>query len=416
MWSSARKNVLLNVAVTATKIPDFNGDGEAARGGPYLLYNPTTLATAIWHMNGSQILSKVTGADFTSPQLGRWWRREISTATAGSTWRSFTGQSSRQIVVWYMNDATRIAVMAPVRCSRPDGHRRRSPTSTATASRICCSSTPAPGRLKIWHLNGVTFVSEGVGPTLPSGWTVAAANDFNADGSPDYVAFSILQIIRQRIWTMNNNTFCQCPDLKDRIAGLYIVEGLEDFNGDGHPDFLLYKAATLQTGELGTSTPTTTSMPAVRRACRRAGRLLRTDIVAGFSEPARPTGLSQPGYSPSSRFGGKPPPCPVWPQSDRVRRMITRPITPLARRTCSSSSSRRSESGRFHSESEVVAEALSVNLQFHEEIRRAKFAELKAKIQTGIDQLDRGETVEFSTWKSFRLTRMPNTPPADAAN
>lgn len=52
------------------------------------------------------------------------------------------------------------------------------------------------------------------------------------------------------------------------------------------------------------------------------------------------------------------------------------------------------KSGRFLSESEVVAAALS-EFQVHEEIRRAKFSELKAKIQVGIEQLDRGETVEF---------------------
>ena len=33
--------------------------------------------------------------------------------------------------------------------------------------------------------------------------------------------------------------------------------------------------------------------------------------------------------------------------------------------------------------------------QVHEEIRRARFAELKAKIQIGIEQLDCGETAEF---------------------
>jgi antitoxin ParD1/3/4 len=53
------------------------------------------------------------------------------------------------------------------------------------------------------------------------------------------------------------------------------------------------------------------------------------------------------------------------------------------------------KSGRFVSESEVVAAALS-EFQVREEIRRVKFAELKAKIQVGIEQLDRGETVEFN--------------------
>ncbi len=52
------------------------------------------------------------------------------------------------------------------------------------------------------------------------------------------------------------------------------------------------------------------------------------------------------------------------------------------------------KSGRYLSESEVVAEALS-EFQVHEAIRREKFAELKAKIQVGIEQLDRGETVQF---------------------
>lgn len=51
----------------------------------------------------------------------------------------------------------------------------------------------------------------------------------------------------------------------------------------------------------------------------------------------------------------------------------------------------------------MVAEALS-EFRVHEEIRRAKFAELKAKIQVGIDELDRGGTVEFSL-ESFLAAR-----------
>jgi len=53
------------------------------------------------------------------------------------------------------------------------------------------------------------------------------------------------------------------------------------------------------------------------------------------------------------------------------------------------------KSGRFFSESEVVAEALS-ELKVREAIRREKIAELRAKVQVGIDQADRGEFVEFT--------------------
>lgn len=53
------------------------------------------------------------------------------------------------------------------------------------------------------------------------------------------------------------------------------------------------------------------------------------------------------------------------------------------------------KSGRYLSESEVVAEALS-DFRVREAIRRAKLDELRAKVQIGIEQADRGDFVEFS--------------------
>lgn len=76
-----------------------------------------------------------------------------------------------------------------------------------------------------------------------------------------------------------------------------------------------------------------------------------------------------------------------------MKGMTTRPIT--LRDEHENLIQEALKSGRFLSESEVVAEALS-EFQVHEEIRRVKFAELKGKIRVGIDQLDRGETVEFN--------------------
>jgi antitoxin ParD1/3/4 len=53
------------------------------------------------------------------------------------------------------------------------------------------------------------------------------------------------------------------------------------------------------------------------------------------------------------------------------------------------------KSGRYLSESEVVAEALT-ELKVREEVRAHKLAGLRAKVQIGIDQADRGEFVEFT--------------------
>lgn len=52
------------------------------------------------------------------------------------------------------------------------------------------------------------------------------------------------------------------------------------------------------------------------------------------------------------------------------------------------------KSGVYITKSEVVARALEL-LKNREEIRKAHRMELKKEIQKGIDQLERGETVEF---------------------
>jgi antitoxin ParD1/3/4 len=56
---------------------------------------------------------------------------------------------------------------------------------------------------------------------------------------------------------------------------------------------------------------------------------------------------------------------------------------------------RAMEEGRYVSESEAVADALS-ELRAREELRQARLGELREKIAAGIAQLDRGEGAEWS--------------------
>jgi len=53
------------------------------------------------------------------------------------------------------------------------------------------------------------------------------------------------------------------------------------------------------------------------------------------------------------------------------------------------------KSGRFSSESEVVAEALA-EFRVRDAIRLTKLEEFRAKIRAGVEEAERGEFVEFS--------------------
>jgi FG-GAP-like repeat len=58
----------------------------------------------------------------------------------------------------------------------------------------------------IWYLSGSTFIGGAYGPTLPSGWALAATKDFNGNGKPDYLLYNAAT--RQTaIWYLNNNVF-----------------------------------------------------------------------------------------------------------------------------------------------------------------------------------------------------------------
>jgi hypothetical protein len=94
-------------------------------------------------------------------------------------------------------------------------------------------------------LSGVTLVSGEFGPTLPAGWSLIGTADFNGDGKPDYLLYRA-STGQTAIWYMNNNVFVSGA-YGPTIASGYQLQGTADFNGDGKPDYLLYNPSTRQT-------------------------------------------------------------------------------------------------------------------------------------------------------------------------
>ena len=53
-------------------------------------------------------------------------------------------------------------------------------------------------------MNNNVHISGNNGPAVPTGWSVVAVQDFNGDGHPDYLLFN--EATRATvIWYMNNN-------------------------------------------------------------------------------------------------------------------------------------------------------------------------------------------------------------------
>jgi VCBS repeat protein/PQQ enzyme-like repeat protein len=117
---------------------------------------------------------------------------------------------------------------------------------------------PRTGQTVIGYLSGPTptVIGAALGPTLPSGWALVATADFNGDGHPDWV-------IRHAATGQTAILYMNNKDVIDFAFGPPIpngwsLAGVADFDGDGHPDYALFIPRTGQTviGYLSGPTPT----------------------------------------------------------------------------------------------------------------------------------------------------------------
>jgi hypothetical protein len=58
----------------------------------------------------------------------------------------------------------------------------------------------------IWYLSGRTFLRGAFGPTVPGGWILVGTADFDGDGHPDYVLYKA-STRQTALWYMHDNVF-----------------------------------------------------------------------------------------------------------------------------------------------------------------------------------------------------------------
>ncbi len=218
-------------------VTDFNSDARP----DFVLFNTSTLQTAVWYMNNNV---HVGGASGPTLPAGR---QLVGVADFNRDTHPdylLFNPATRATAIWYMNNNIRIGAVA-------------GPTLPANFSVAGIADFNGDGKpdyllfnsstrqTLLLYLNNNVGIDTAAGPTPPLGYNVAATADFNRDGHPDYVLFN--PTTRQtRLWYLNNNVFSGAASGPTLPPG-YIVAGVADFNGDGRPDYVLYNSSTGQT-------------------------------------------------------------------------------------------------------------------------------------------------------------------------
>ena len=216
---------------------DFNVDGFT----DYLLFNPSTRATAIWYLQGTAFSSSKFG-----PTLPAGWAIgavadfDFNDSPDYLLFNLSTGQTA----VWFLSNATFLrATFGP---TLPAGWSLLAAVDfNNNGTPDLLFYNPGSGQTAIWFLNGTGFVGSAIGPAITAGWTLVDAADLNADGKPDFV-LSNPSNQQTAIWYLNGATRTGSAFGPTLPAG-WTLEGASDFNNNGNPDFVLYEASTRKT-------------------------------------------------------------------------------------------------------------------------------------------------------------------------
>jgi hypothetical protein len=195
--------------------------------------------------------------------------------------------STLQIVIWYLFGTQLVGHAFVNRTLTPGADVVGTGDFNGDSRPDLVLYTPAARSTEIWYMHGTTFVSTIPGPTLPVGYRVAGVADFDSDSHPDFVVFNP-STGQTGIWYLIPHTATPSPTptpsstptptptatpsgtatptpsptptptpmltfirrnsaFTPTVPAGWKVIGVADFNGDSHPDYLLYNRTTRQT-------------------------------------------------------------------------------------------------------------------------------------------------------------------------
>ena len=101
-------------------------------------------------------------------------------------------------------------------------------------------------KVQVWYMNGMTARTTGTvsGSVIPQGYDVAGLSDFTRDGCPDLVLLN--KTTGQCVFWILKRTpsAVSTSKLGPKLPIGFAVSAVDDLNGDGQPDLLLWNSAT----------------------------------------------------------------------------------------------------------------------------------------------------------------------------
>jgi hypothetical protein len=222
---------------------DFNGDGH-----PDIAFLHGGGQTAIWYFNNNVLFATAFGPTLPPPSPNYNWTVFDTADFNGDRHPDFLlfNLDTRQTAIWYMNNNVLFAAalgptiplgwgLAGIGDFNGDGR----------PDFVLGQAMPnGTVRTAIWYMNNNVLFAVAFGPTIPDGWSLVGIADFNGDGHPDWVLFNSATG-QTAIWYMRNNVLFAVA-FGPTIPHGWIPGNIADYNGDGHPDFLLQNLSTRQ--------------------------------------------------------------------------------------------------------------------------------------------------------------------------
>jgi Ca2+-binding RTX toxin-like protein len=203
---------------------DFNGDGKDD-----ILWRHDGGGTAIWQMNGSQVVSSTgagsSGTDWHIAGIGDF----NGDGKDDMLWRHDNGTVS----IWQMN-GSQVVSSTGAGSSSSDWHVAGTGDFNGDGKDDILWRHDN-GAVSIWQMNGSQVVSSTGAGSSGNAWHIVGTGDFNGDGKDDILWRHDNGAVS--IWQMNGSQVVSSTGVGSSGSDWHVV-GTDDFNGDGKSDIL----------------------------------------------------------------------------------------------------------------------------------------------------------------------------------